>query len=208
MSTTTTTTSTNADPADLYWLRHAITIAHRSAPVPSAYCVGAVLVSRTSASTLTRAPDAVTPPDAPTNHIVLATGYSRELPGNTHAEEVCLLKLPSGMDLAGCTLYTTMEPCSTRLSGRPSCTGRVLDAKVPRVVMGIVEPADLFVQCTGADTLRERGVEVVHVQGLEEECWAPNRHLRERYDDGRLAKADSAPQNPEQQELLPTRERR
>ncbi|KNE56248.1 hypothetical protein AMAG_02082 [Allomyces macrogynus ATCC 38327] len=178
------TTTNAADAADRYWLRHAITIAHRSAPVPSAYCVGAVLVSRTS-TILPRASDAITPPDAPTNQIVLATGFSRELPGNTHAEEVCLLKLPVGTDLAGCTMYTTMEPCSTRLSGRPSCTGRVLDAKVPRVVMGIVEPADLFVKCTGADTLRERGVEVVHIQGLEEECWAPNRHLRERYDDGR-----------------------
>ncbi|KAJ3369064.1 DRAP deaminase [Allomyces arbusculus] len=196
MSTTCTTTTT-VDPADLYWLRHAITIAHRSAPVASAYCVGAVLVSRTTpnAPPLPRASDAVTPPDAPTNQIVLATGFSRELPGNTHAEEVCLLKLPPAIDLAGCTLYTTMEPCSTRLSGRPSCTGRVLDAKVPRVVMGIVEPADLFVQCTGADTLRERGVEVVHVQGLEEECWAPNRHLRDRYDDGRT-KANRAPKSP------------
>lgn len=77
---------------------------------------------------------------------VLATGFSRELPGNTHAEECALEKLaryctrtPEGQSRAAIDyastrepinllLYTTMEPCSERLSGNKPCVARILEA--------------------------------------------------------------------------------
>lgn len=77
---------------------------------------------------------------------VLATGFSRELPGNTHAEECALEKLaryctrtPEGQSRAAIDyasarepihllLYTTMEPCSERLSGNKPCVVRILEA--------------------------------------------------------------------------------
>ncbi|CEH18441.1 Dolichyl pyrophosphate phosphatase and related acid phosphatases [Ceraceosorus bombacis] len=68
---------------------------------------------------------------------ILATGYSRELPGNTHAEECALQKLllllrDSSMAAAferetiWLDLYTSMEPCSVRGSGNTSCVSRIL----------------------------------------------------------------------------------
>ena len=41
--------------------------ANESIPVDTAYCVGCVIVK---------------------NNVVISTGYSRELPGNTHAEDL------------------------------------------------------------------------------------------------------------------------
>ena len=70
--------------------------------------------------------------DAQTNAI-LSTGYSRELPGNTHAEECALSKLisqvqaqPQSTSSASLNLYTSMEPCSERLSGSTPCAQRIL----------------------------------------------------------------------------------
>jgi pyrimidine deaminase RibD-like protein len=113
---------------DRRFLLAACAEAARCAPAPGAYSVGAVLVARGPAGAPPR---------------VLATGFSRELPGNTHAEEVCLLKL--GLGGAGVsagaggaplplplpprgelTLYCTMEPCSRRLSGKLGCAQRLL----------------------------------------------------------------------------------
>ncbi|KAI9184182.1 hypothetical protein H9P43_003235 [Blastocladiella emersonii ATCC 22665] len=195
--------SSDADP-DLYWLRYAIQLAHLSEPSPSAYCVGAVLVAALPVPASSPASAAAArcrqPADAPAGHVVLATGYSRELPGNTHAEECCFLKLQQlspSPDAApwspavrailcapGVTLYTTMEPCTTRLSGREGCTAHALALGLRRVVMGIAEPSDIFVKCTGAEMLAEHGVEVVVRAGFEEECWAPNRHIRAVYKQG------------------------
>ncbi|WFD36737.1 hypothetical protein MCUN1_003624 [Malassezia cuniculi] len=75
----------------------------------------------------------------------LTTGFSREFPGNTHAEECAIEKLarycvrtPGGqggaaIDMARSRapirllLYTTMEPCSERLSGNKPCVARILE---------------------------------------------------------------------------------
>ncbi|KAJ1984488.1 hypothetical protein H4R34_000635 [Dimargaris verticillata] len=154
-------------PQDVAFLEKAIAEAEKSAPVPSAYCVGAVLVG----------------PEP--NPQVLSTGFSRELPGNTHAEECALQKLRdnplhSPDEIAAllkqATMYTTMEPCSKRLSGNRTCTARILEAGIPRVVLGVKEPAN-FVQCEGVQLLQDGGVQVVYVPGLEERCMAPNRHI-------------------------------
>merc|ERR1711908_264089 len=80
---------------------------------------------------------------------VLATGYSRELEGSMHAEEVALTKM-GGCVPEGCTLYSSMEPCSVRKSGKMPCTEHILSSKVGRVVFGAREP-DVFVQCDGVN---------------------------------------------------------
>lgn len=141
------------ETADVAFMRLAIAEAHKSEPSPNAYCVGCVVVC---------------------DGAVLATGFSRELPGNTHAEQVALLKL--GFEADGATVYTTMEPCSTRVSGNVPCVQSCVRAKVARVVVGVMEPAN-FVVCEGVRLLRDAGVHVELLRGLEDECLAPNRHL-------------------------------
>ncbi|ORY06426.1 hypothetical protein K493DRAFT_310561 [Basidiobolus meristosporus CBS 931.73] len=141
---------------DAIFLKKAIEQANLSIPVDTAYCVGAVLVK---------------------NGVVLSEGYSRELPGNTHAEECCLLKLSDLGEAHGAVMYTTMEPCSLRLSGNKPCCERLIEAKIKRVVLGVLEPPKFVEDCTGAMQLEKNGIEVYHLKGFEEECLRPNSHV-------------------------------
>ena len=126
--------------ADVVHMQAACDLAFCCEPVASAYNVGAVLVDSAGR--------------------VAVTGFSRELEGNTHAEEVCLLK-PGGSEAArGGTLYSTMEPCGQRLSGKLGCAQRIVEAGVARVVLAVAEPPNFVPKCEGADLLRAAGVRV------------------------------------------------
>lgn len=127
------------------------------------------------------------------SRLILATGYSRELEGNTHAEANALAKARSltptqlaqilSLDpntntqsiptidalLAQSHVYTTLEPCSVRLSGLAPCADALIDAKIAKCIIGVGEPTD-FVRCEGADKLSTAGVEVIWLKGLEREC--------------------------------------
>ncbi|KAJ3999148.1 diaminohydroxyphosphoribosylamino-pyrimidine deaminase [Lentinula boryana] len=150
----------------LKYLQLALEEAKKCTPTPTAFCVGCVLVSRLSAEPL-----------------VMSTGYSRELPGNTHAEANALSKFRSlpqeelcrfdpaashAEILASADVYTTMEPCSIRTSGLSPCADALIDAQVKRCFIGVGEPDD-FVQCEGAQKLASVGIEVVWLKGLEGE---------------------------------------
>lgn len=68
-------------------------------------------------------------------------------------------------------LYTTMEPCSERLSGNTPCVDRIIATrgKIKTIYVGVREP-DRFVKVNvGLQKLREAGVEYICVTGLEEE---------------------------------------
>ncbi|TDH68151.1 uncharacterized protein CCR75_009823 [Bremia lactucae] len=142
------------DSLDIAFMRMAIAEAHRSQPSENAYCVGCVVVR---------------------DGQVLSTGFSRELPGNTHAEQVALIKL--NLQAQGATVYTTMEPCSKRMSNNVSCVQSCFRAGVARVVVGVMEPKN-FVVCEGVQLLQKAGMDVKILKGLEHECLAPNKHLR------------------------------
>ncbi|KAJ8078908.1 hypothetical protein PM082_013192 [Marasmius tenuissimus] len=160
----------------LHFLRISLEEAKKCTPVPTAFCVGCALVYR--------------PPNS--DPVVLATGYSRELPGNTHAEANALSKLESMSEsdfsqlvgssskpdvLAQVDVYTTMEPCSIRTSGLAPCADALIVAKVRRCFIGVGEPDD-FVNCEGAQKLKNAGVEVTWIDGLQEECLAVARSGR------------------------------
>lgn len=177
------------------WMLRSLRLADKCGPTTTAFCVGSLVRPR-----------------APATGAALATGFSRELEGNTHAEQCVLDKLatllpavPAAcaaqpvLDLP-CDLYTTMEPCSERLSGAVPCMQRILAfnasppvvsgsdlarlgapqaradstyrLRITRVLQGVSEPDD-FVQCVGARTLRDAGVEVLTVAPLEPLSVAP-----------------------------------
>lgn len=83
-----------------------------------------------------------------------------EPPGGNHAEiEALAAAVAAGADLAGATLYVTLEPCAHH--GRtPPCADAIVSAGVSRVVVGIVDP-DEHVAGRGVEQLRAGGVEVV-----------------------------------------------
>lgn len=163
-------------PSDeqLHYMRTALAEAAKCEPTPTAFCVGCVLV--------THWPSLHDQPP-----VMLATGYSRELPGNTHAEANALAKanrispdeltnLFSGTSsvsldkiLRHTDVYTTLEPCSIRTSGLAPCADALIAAKIRQCFIGVGEPDD-FVKCEGAQKLKDAGIEVVWLKGLEEEC--------------------------------------
>lgn len=160
------------DDEHIQFIRLALHEAKKCIPTPTAFCVGCVL----------------TVPNPNTTPVVLASGYSRELPGNTHAEANALTKaraltkeqlqalipsLPSTSSienvLSSADIYTTMEPCSIRTSGLAPCADAVIAARIRRCFIGVGEPGD-FVTCEGAQKLQAAGVEVIWIKGLEQEC--------------------------------------
>ena len=182
----------------MHFMRLAIAQAHLCTPTHSAYSVGAILVQHTN----TTNQPSLLPPTAPSaerigeQYRVAATGYSRELGDKTHAEECAFVKhntattpvSPTSTPTTDAphafpplvgrfTLYTTMEPCSVRLSGRTACVTHCLVVHVGRVVVGVEEPKVFVSDCQGMRLLREGGVEVRRLEGLEAECLAMNQHL-------------------------------
>ncbi|KAI0164195.1 cytidine deaminase-like protein [Xylariaceae sp. FL1272] len=143
------------------YMKLALSLATKSPAKPTNYRVGAVII------------------DIRTNRI-LATGYTLELPGNTHAEQCCLDKLAqqhavpaTKLDqiLPDVALYTTVEPCSKRLSSNMPCVERILAVSkcVKTVYVGIQEPETFVSGNSSRSKLENAGIKVVHVGGLEEE---------------------------------------
>ncbi|KAJ1719289.1 hypothetical protein LPJ53_005925, partial [Coemansia erecta] len=145
-------------------MRLAIEQALKCTDVDTAYNVGAVITGKDGQ--------------------ILSTGFSRQLPGNTHAEQCALMALQNTANsdeqfadtLKNATMYTTMEPCSKRLSGNVPCVKRILGSGIGKVFVGIMEPPN-FVECSGVEELETAGVTVVHISELEQECKSLNSHL-------------------------------
>jgi diaminohydroxyphosphoribosylaminopyrimidine deaminase/5-amino-6-(5-phosphoribosylamino)uracil reductase len=98
---------------------------------------------------------------------VVARGR-HEFHGGPHAEVNCIEDARAkGVDPAGCTLYVTLEPCNHQ-GKTPPCTKAILEAKIPRVVIGAPDP-NRTVQGGGAEALEQAGVEVV-TGVAEREC--------------------------------------
>ena len=149
--------------ADRRWLREAIELSRRSPVSARAYSVGAVIVDADGE--------------------IVATGFSRERDARDHAEEAALRTAAAANTtpdaarrLAGATLYSSLEPCSVRVSRPRSCTELVLAAGIRRVVFAWREPA-LFADCQGAEKLSAAGVTVVEVPELADEVRGVNAHL-------------------------------
>jgi pyrimidine deaminase RibD-like protein len=145
---------------DRDWLRLACDLAELCPPSETAFSVGAVVVADDGEE--------------------IARGYSRETDPHVHAEESALSKIsPDDPRLAGATIYSSLEPCSTRRSRPKTCTRLILDAGVQRVVMAWREP-QLFVDCHGAEELAAAGVTVLEIPELAERAREPNAHLLSR----------------------------
>jgi len=92
---------------------------------------------------------------------VIATGFRGETgKGGDHGEFCALKKINAdvdNVDLSGCTVYTTLEPCTERKTGKTPCANRLIDGKIARVVYGL---ADKDESVYGHHSLVEAGIEV------------------------------------------------
>ena len=151
------------DPSDhSKWLALALHLAKKSPPRPNNYCVGAVLISPSH------------------EYPVLSTGYTLELPGNTHAEQCCFEKLAESKGCAieelhtilpsDSVLYTTMEPCVKRLSGNKPCAQRILEARnIKKVYVGVTEPEKFVSENNVRKILEDSGIIYEQIPGMEHE---------------------------------------
>ena len=143
------------------YMEYAISFAKMSPPSPAKFCVGALVV------------------DADRDTI-LASGYSLELEGNTHAEQCCFIKIAQQNSVdegaleqvlpPDAVLYTTMEPCNKRSPGNMTCVDRILryGNGIKTVYVGIPEPEKFVGENTGKKRLVDAGIEYKLVEGLED----------------------------------------
>lgn len=178
-------TSTPEEPAQsthLHYLKHALSLARLSPPKPTNFRVGCVIVSY---------------PTGLSEGEILSTGYTLEIPGNTHAEQNALAKLAQKNALSGeesgevswneilspeknVFLYTSLEPCGLRLSGATPCVQRIIatrrgvsgrdgGAGLRKVIFGAREPGTFVQDSQSLKMLDVAGVLWEHVAGLDEE---------------------------------------
>ena len=125
---------------DSKWLKLALKLAKKCTPSATAFCVGAVLIDAQGR--------------------LISTGYSRETDPKKHAEEIAIEKALKTKDsLAKTTIYSSLEPCGQRLSGRKTCVQWIIETGINRVVFAKYEPP-IFVKGEGEELLKKANVTV------------------------------------------------
>jgi diaminohydroxyphosphoribosylaminopyrimidine deaminase/5-amino-6-(5-phosphoribosylamino)uracil reductase len=96
---------------------------------------------------------------------VIGEGFHAEL-GGLHAERAALADAARrGEDVAGATLYVTLEPCAHQ-GRQPPCSDAIAEADLSRVVIASQDPTTKAAG-KGPEQLREAGIEVVFIEDEE-----------------------------------------
>ena len=89
----------------------------------------------------------------------IETAYRGELSEGDHAEYTLLERKLSTDNLAGTTLFVTLEPCApgARSLMKTSCAERIINRRISKVWIGIEDP-DPLVNSSGIKYLEEHGI--------------------------------------------------
>jgi len=91
------------------------------------------------------------------DHKLVGCAYRGEDDPDDHAEQTLLKKI--GQAAAGCTVFSTLEPCTHRSLGKDSCADLLINLRVDRVVIGTIDP-NPSIGGKGIIQLREAGIDV------------------------------------------------
>jgi pyrimidine deaminase RibD-like protein len=135
---------TQPTPDEVKWMTRAVELAERCATEPGrskpSPKVGAVAVAADGK--------------------LLAEAYRGQLNPGDHAEFCLISSLGSGTGtLAGATLYTTLEPCTTRNPPKIPCAERILAEQLRVVYVGMLDP-DARIRELGCKALRDANIDV------------------------------------------------
>jgi ATP-dependent DNA helicase RecG len=97
------------------------------------------------------------------------TAYRGELRDGDHAEYTLIERKCVSENLAGCEIYSTLEPCFDRNPPKIGCCKRIAKARIKKVYVGTGDPFP-SVNGKGIKYLRDHGIEVIpYPQELQKE---------------------------------------
>jgi pyrimidine deaminase RibD-like protein len=89
---------------------------------------------------------------------VFGSAHRGELAAGDHAEYTLFEKKLRDSDLKGATLFTTLEPCTSRKTHKP-CSDWIVEKGISQVVIGILDP-NPRIYLKGVSKLKEHGISV------------------------------------------------